>query len=324
MVLLATSLLLCVAIFICYVRQPDPLAGVTAWPVWLWAVWALLLAPIGLSRATKRAFLGVCCVWLLCVGILAEEPRSMARRPRLSEREFEASRERAEAVRIVTLNCAGGDPTAAAEVADYDPDVVLLQESPGEKEVRSLADDLFGPDAAVVWGADTSVVARGAISTVSEQRDAHATVAQVDLVSGIRLGAVSLRLSPPVFRTDVWSMGYWRSHEANRRRHREEMAGIIEDMQALPADAPLVAGGDFNVPAGDAVTRLLRSRLHDAFRQGGVGWGSTVLNNYPVLRFDQVWISEPLRAVRVRAHRTKHSDHRLVVCDVAIVKDSRE
>ncbi|MEN6581066.1 MAG: hypothetical protein ABFD54_01285 [Armatimonadota bacterium] len=52
-------------------------------------------------------------------------------------------------------------------------------------------------------------------------------------------------------------------------------------------------------------------RMHDAR-----GWGNTVLNDFPVQRIDQVWLSDGLRAISVRAHKTRHSDHRLVVCDV--------
>jgi len=88
----------------------------------------------------------------------------------------------------------------------------------------------------------------------------------------------------------------------------------------VPPDTPIILGGDFNAPAGDAVLRLLRPRLHDAFREGGRGWGNTVLNDLPVLRFDQTWLSGDLRATRVHARKTQRSDHRMVVCDILLTR----
>jgi hypothetical protein len=280
------------------------------------------MALLGLSRATKRTFLLVFCLWLAYLAVLAEEPRSVFRTPRLSTREFWAARERGEVVRVVSLNCAGGDADTAAEVKGCDPDIVLLQESPVEEEVRLLAEDLYGDDAAVVWGLDASVLARGVVSATPAEGDTHLVAVHLELPSGQRLNVISLRLSPPMFRLDIWSRGYWRDHAANRRRHRREMENVAEMLGALPADAPVVLGGDFNARAGDAITEILHPRLHDAFREGGVGWGNTVLNDYPVLRFDQVWVSEDLRAVHARSHRTEHSDHRMAVCDVVLPEGS--
>lgn len=67
-------------------------------------------------------------------------------------------------------------------------------------------------------------------------------------------------------------------------------------LTALPSGQPIIMGGDFNSPAGDAVFRLIPARLHDSFREGGIGWGDTAFNHVPVLRVDQVWISDQLRA----------------------------
>ena len=40
------------------------------------------------------------------------------------------------------------------------------------------------------------------------------------------------------------------------------------------------------------------------------------LSDIPLLRIDQIWTSDHFRAVRVRARKTEHSDHRMVVCDL--------
>ncbi len=95
----------------------------------------------------------------------------------------------------------------------------------------------------------------------------------------------------------------------------EELAGFLNG--AAP-DGPLLVGGDFNAPAGDAIYRLLRPRLRDAFAVAGRGWGNTALNDIPVSRIDQVWASDAFRPTAVTARRTAYSDHRMVVADLQL------
>ena len=83
----------------------------------------------------------------------------------------------------------------------------------------------------------------------------------------------------------------------------------------------MIVGGDFNAPQGDAVFRLLRPKLHDAFAEGGRGWGNTILNDVPVLRIDQFWVSETFRSDSVVARGTRNSDHRMVICDLRLEGD---
>jgi hypothetical protein len=64
-------------------------------------------------------------------------------------------------LRVVTINCDLGSQSAAAEAVRFDPDIVLLQESPSEETVRALAQSLFGPAGDSVWSSDCSIVARG-------------------------------------------------------------------------------------------------------------------------------------------------------------------
>lgn len=88
-----------------------------------------------------------------------------------------------------------------------------------------------------------------------------------------------------------------------------------DSLAAVPSDRPIVLGGDCNAPAGDGALQVWSTRLNDAFDKAGVGWGNTVLNGFPVLRFDQLWSSPGLFPTEVRSVCTEHSDHRLVVGD---------
>ena len=69
----------------------------------------------------------------------------------------------------------------------------------------------------------------------------------------------------------------------------------------------------------DRSLRPITAFLQDGFGEAGIGWGNTITNNLPVHRIDQIWISQGLRALAVSARRTRHSDHRMVVCDIAPV-----
>ena len=101
-------------------------------------------------------------------------------------------------------------------------------------------------------------------------------------------------------------------------KRREQLRIIARQLDTVPASVPVVVGGDFNAPQGDAVFRVLQPRLHDVFREGGRGWGDTITNKIAALRIDQVWASGVLRAVDVGASMTRHSDHRMVICDLSV------
>jgi vancomycin resistance protein VanJ len=316
--MIGLSASLCLALSICYALRPDACAAVTLWPPWLWLVPGLAILLLGCRRRHRRAALCAAALWLAYLLIFCEEPRTMLRFGGLSDAEFAQARRRGEALRIISLNCAGGSAEAAAEVEPYDPDIVLLQESPSESDVRALAERLFGDHASIVSEFDAAIIARGYLTPSPRDLPRHVAGARLRSPTGFEAGIFSLRLHPPILRADLWSPSAWRAQRANRQMRREQMERIAREIEALPEDRPIILGGDFNAPAGDAVFRVLRPRLHDASREGGRGWGNTVLNELPVLRFDQVWLSARLRAARVHSHRTQHSDHRMVVCDLLI------
>lgn len=311
-VMLSLSVLLCVAVSFCYWLRPDSCAAVTVLPTWVWLALGLVLTGLGWNRTGKRSFTVVAFLWLLFLLVFVEEARSLIR--------FRRLRRDGNALRVVSLNCAGGSKDAAAEVEQYRPDIVLLQESPSRNEVKDLARQLFKEDAGFVWGVDASIIARGKVVPVDlpVRLRTDFVQARVQLTSGVELEVISLRLLPGVVRMDLWSRSCWQAHAEHRRAQREQLQAVAQQIDAVPHTTPLIVSGDFNAPAGDAIFRLLQPRLHDAFKEGGTGWGNTILNDTPVLRIDQIWVSERFRAMAVVARRTKHSDHRMVVCDLVV------
>lgn len=295
---------------ICHFLQPDDWAAVTAIPLWCWVLACVILSMLGTPFASRRVravndlVIGV----VLLVGV--EQTYSLSRwawRSALGSPEVAAG----ERLRVVTINCSGGSRQAAAEAKVHQPDVVLLQESPSEEQIQSLAAELFGEQGSVAWSRDCSILARGALSEVDRQ--AHHTQALLTLPDGRQVALFCLRLSPPVVRYDLWNKSCWIEHTDQRLVHRQEADAIAAALAAVPTDGAIVLGGDCNVPAGDGALESWQPEVRDAFAVAGIGWGCTVLNRVPVLRFDQLWCSQLVEPVSVIAAKSQFSDHRLVV-----------
>jgi endonuclease/exonuclease/phosphatase (EEP) superfamily protein YafD len=314
----AASLFLWLVTSVSYGTRADALAAVTVFPAWLWIALGLFFALLTLLAGLRRYALAVALLWLVFTFLFVDEWQ--AARHLLPAAQVRS----ADRLRVVSLNCAGGSAVAAGEVVGYRPDVVLLQESPGTVEVEALAQRLYGNAANAVCGPDGSLMAAGTVEPLPLARKdrMHFVAARVRLpaTKGSRtLYVISLRLSPTIFRMDLWSPECWRAQRENRRTRREELRAVIDLVAGLPMDSLVLVGGDFNAPAGDAVFRLLAARgLRDAFAEAGRGWGDTIINDLPFHRIDQVWFRAPtLHALDTRAHRTENSDHRMVACDFA-------
>ncbi len=315
---LVASAALCVAISVCYWRQPDYLIPVTLVPAWFWLLPGLALAVRGMSRRYKLWSLGVVALWAAYTAVMVEEARSLVRIKRWPTAEWNLARDRGRGIRVVSLNCAAADRHAAAEVVKWAPDIVLLQESPSREHLERLARELYGSDGAFLWGGDTSILARGRIQAAHPDRAPHFAHATVELPTGMAVDVLSVRLSPPVFRLDFWMPSFWADHRDKRIKHCRQILDVHQRIQTLPRSSAIVVGGDFNAPPDDASLVPLQERLFDTFREAGHGWGNTGTNNFPFFRVDQIWASRQFRAESVTAQKTNHSDHRMVVGDLIL------
>ena len=295
--------------------QPDALAALSLIPTWCW-----LVAGLGtfiLSRRMRpRGWLFVMAMlWITFTACVIEEVRSLSRSiwsrivtpVSIEPRELR--------LRVVSLNCADGSLRTAREVAALTPDIVLLQESPGRHELEQLATELFGESHGVLWSPDTSIVARWPI-TLSERRD-HFVVGRVQPPSNPAFKIVSLRLAPPTVRYDLWNPACWREQFAKRKQHNQqldELASLLIESD----NVPIILGGDFNAAQHDRSTQVLRRLGRDTFDIAGRGWGNTVLNRIPVMRFDQIWASDHFLPLATWAIHSEHSDHRMAVSDLVL------
>ena len=321
---LGASAALCAAVSLLSALQPDACAAVLVLPRWVWLAPGLLLVAVGWRQKGKRYAGTIAALWLVYAVLYVEEIASLARWRGRRQAEWQSARARGEALRVISLNCGGGDPKAAAEMAGYQPDIVLLQESPPRSDVEQLATQFFGAEAGVLCGLDASIIVRGQLAPVGVtlSRDVNFAQARVRLTSGLEVEVISVRL-PPLYdvRMDLWSPACWRAQAAARRTVRQLMVELARRVEAIPRTVPIIVGGDFNAPGRDGPFRVLGPRLHDAFAEGGLGWGNTLLNELPVVRIDQIWLSGDFRALSVVARRTLHSDHRAVVCDLVDVRN---
>jgi endonuclease/exonuclease/phosphatase (EEP) superfamily protein YafD len=315
---LGLSTTLCFAAACVYEFQPDWCAAVLLYPRWVWLVGGLLLSLAALTREHRKIPLIIASLWLIYGVGFVEEFHSLARWRPVPSPEWIAARESGVAIRIVTLNCNGGNEEAATEVSALNADIVLFQESPLRPKLREMAQKLVGAPASALCGSDVSILARGEITPMPlpDLWNIPFSHAHVRLASGRELDIIAVRLHPYDIRADLWSPDCWRRHRANRLLQRSQLDWLIHHIAAIAPETSLIVAGDFNMQAGDRNLLVLRPRLRDTFGDSGIGWGCTIDNALPVLRIDQVWCSDHFLVDSVSAHNTIHSDHRLVVADL--------
>lgn len=306
----ALSAVLCVAVVVVYAYRADACAAATVFPIWVWVLAGLAFVAFARREVGRRWCVFAALAWCAVMLAFADHPTSILR--------FSGDVE-PKTLRIVSLNCASSR-RALREVAVLHPDIVLVQESPGRESLAALAQEMFGAEGQVIWGPDASIIARGRLTPMAMPRSVagNAAHARLELANGLEIEIVSLRLEPALVRVDLWSPDCWREQAANRRRRRSQLQAIVGALAASSSKTPLIVGGDFNAPPGDAVFRSLKPRWHDAFSDAGRGWGNTIINSAPFLRIDQIWLSPQWKAVDVFSRATEHSDHRMVVCDVVL------
>jgi endonuclease/exonuclease/phosphatase family metal-dependent hydrolase len=307
------SAALLVFVAVCYWRRPDVCTVVTLFPPWCWVLIGGAVAGLAFSRVRWWPSVILAVGWLTFLVGFADEPSSFVRM-------WLPQPARSESLRVVTLNCAGVG-SAARAVRAFDPDIVLVQESPSSGDLEALATDMFGSTTNLVRGVDASILARGRVQEVQVPRQSRGNFvhARVEL-RGQAVNVISLRLWPCPVQFNLWSPDCWRYYQWNREGRRRQLAQVADYIATLPDDVPLIVGGDFNCPPRDAVFRLLEPRLTDAYSVAGRGWGATIiaLAGWQLIRIDQIWVSGQLQPLGVVARFAEGSDHSMVVADFAV------
>ncbi len=315
-----TSYLVCgagVLVLLFYHFQFDILAPVTMIPPWLWMVAACLLTGFSYRAFSRWRLVFTLVVWSTFLTLFVEEARSLIRISGLNriERSLDHSIDR---LRIATLNCQGSY-AAAMEMKGYQPDIVLLQESPGMSQLPKIANALLGPESGWISCGDASILVRGKLVPIVSDQSSYFAHAVVTAPNGLEFDVVSLRLSPPVFRFDFWNADFWNAHLETRKHHRLQLEAIVAHLNRAAKTNCWIIGGDFNLVGNDGALNAMEG-LSESFYEAGSGWGNTATNKYPLFRVDQIWTNS---AFGCRAHRTiatQNSDHRMVIADLVPAK----
>ncbi|HOO20235.1 MAG TPA: endonuclease/exonuclease/phosphatase family protein [Kiritimatiellia bacterium] len=308
MIFLWVEILFAWLLFAAYRFRPDFLAAVTVLPAWIWL--AAALPGIWFLRRRRLAGGLFALSWLLFAACHVEEPRSLVRGWIFPVEESSS----APVLRLVTLNCGGGQAAALGDLKPLRPDVIFLQEPPPRADVEHLVRELYGSEGAFLYDLDTAILVRGALDDVRRNgsRLFYSHAAAV-LQGADPVHLVSLRLATGHVQVNLWNPDCWDTHYRHRRH---QMAQLREITETLPPDAARIVAGDFNAPQGDKIFSLLGPRMSDAFAAAGRGLGNTLLNDRPVLRIDQIWVSDEFAVLQAFARKSSASDHRLVVADV--------
>jgi endonuclease/exonuclease/phosphatase (EEP) superfamily protein YafD len=316
--LLAASTTLYLATTVFFLGLWDQVAAITTFPQWSWALIGVLMTAISwrLLGRTAKGPRWLLLLWFATILAFADNLGPVIRG--LIRGSTPGTSVPDGTLRIVTLNCASSS-AAAAEVTQFKPDIVLLQESPTSNEVARLARSWFGDSAAFVAGYDCAIVARFPLHASEARPPVHYTRAVVSIPAQAakqELLVTSLRFTPPLGSMDLWNPATWRAYLRDRRLRKQQLRTVLDAVSSR-TDLPEILGGDFNAPANDGLYRLL-SGFQDTHRSAGRGWGNTALNTLPFFRPDQIWV-RGLSPTAAYAIRTVHSDHRMVVADVQVV-----
>lgn len=296
-----------------WVMQPTGLIALLYVPVGGWVTVGLLTAVMGQGHRWRQSLIAS---WLTLCIVLSEPVWSIPRGW------FQAPFERR--LRVVSLNCNVGNQAAAREVIKLRPDLVLFQETVSKPVAQEVARELWADTGAVAATAECSIIADGNLRVLAADPAAAFVLCEWTTRAGESCLVASVRLAPPATRLDLWNDAARQEH-ADRCRNR---AQVIEHLLKLiakhhKAHQLVLIGGDFNtVPKDRTLLNALSSQaelqFRDSFSLGGVGWGDTVLNDFPFQRFDQIWLTQKgsIPGVRCAAVGTANSDHRLALCDI--------
>lgn len=315
------SLLMHVLTVWCYAKQPDSMAAFTVLPIWFWGGIGLVLSVIAFSFLKAPLSLIVTAVWAVTLSVAMDEAKVLSNigHPEIAvERTLEADEKRI--LRVATLNCSvfkQGDPTE--DLKKWNPDIVLIQEVYPHL-VKRIAEKLYDGR-----GDYRAYLTNGVVTRFEIKREVRNPLIRnqqvtVRLPSGRDVEVVNVHLATAATDLRFWNESSRAMHRRNRNLRRKELSVILQVLEQTSSfpSTPTILGGDFNSSATDVVHRQLVRNFEDSFAKVGRGWGNTFHRRFPVLRIDCLYATPHFRPQGCGVAVTKHSDHRMVVCDYVL------
>ena len=301
-----------------FARRWDEAAALTVIPFFAYAAGGLVAA-LGCLFVFRNGISKVAAlIWLVTLVTCPDEVAGLVRvwkqkpQPGVPAAYSEVERP----LRVITLNCRKREVKNLEQIAKWQPDIVLLQESPYRTRLKKFADECFGEGGGDIampsW--DCAIIARGRVTI--RKTPHYFAQAKVELPGGPSVEVVSLHLHGATTSLSLHKKKTRHLHRVSRHTRMAQVSNILQSIKKHGAWRPCIIGGDFNSPAGDPAYAALKVNYADSFGAAGRGWGNTVMNRYPVHRIDQIWASSSsLEPVRSCAVATEYSDHRMVVSD---------
>jgi Endonuclease/Exonuclease/phosphatase family len=292
-VLPVALLLLYTVVGVCLLNRWDSAVPITLVPIWVWSI-------IGMTGALVAWFFDrtikplVIFFLYLFTGVgLAEETHGIIRELAFASRgQSDNGTGKESPFRVISLNC-GGSELPLRRVANLKPDLLLLQQAPGEGAILDVANDLYGVDRSFVLHGGSAILTRGiflSTITVPETSTIHV---RLQLTDGSIIDVTNLSLPRCAPHLSMWQPTAWGPLVEARQHNRRLVRTYLGENRITRSTMGRIIGGDFGTPPGDDVFRPLQSAgLLDSFAGRGVGWGNTDPPAYAVLRLDQIWISD--------------------------------
>lgn len=319
----ALVFLLYLVVVVCLLNRWDSMVAITLPPLWTWTVVGVLASLLSWILFRGGASIVVLVIWLVTAVLFSEETHSLVRE--LAETvDPKPLPHEDERIRVANLN-AGSKAEALDAAVELAPDILVVQEAPGEEAIAATTRELFGVEGTYLIGNNSAILARGEILDTIVEPESNAIHARLRIEEGFVIDITGVEMQACIPRLSLWSADTWKELSDLRMRNRRQLRTHLGENEITRDTTGRIISGGFQTPPGDDVFRPLESNeLLDSFAKTGLGWGNTYPAEYPILRLDQIWTSENLPPVRSVAVPNPESDHRIVVSDLRLPPAAEE
>lgn len=291
-------------LFVVYWRRPDWATALTIFPAWSW----LLVWVLAIPAFRHGSFKIACVLWLVFALTFVEEIRSLSK-------SLLPKSDQAAHLKVVTINCSGS-MDALLYALEEAPDIVLIQETPQQTQVREWVQQ--NDSYVYAHGIDTSILVKGHIRHIGAKGFFYNTV--LAEINGANYHLTSLRLATSNPRMDLWNSDCWVQQRAKREQQIQQISEVVRALPPTQDRHRVILGGDFNVPQGDRVFSKIDPLLVDSFASGGRGWCNTIVDSLPLLRIDQIWTSLDMRSPKAFVKSVDKTDHKMYVAELSLTE----
>jgi vancomycin resistance protein VanJ len=205
---------------------------------------------------------------------------------------------------------------------DADPDVVAVQELPGEVPIDYFTGEGWHVrrEGRLLFASRYPIGQANSLGTQSMQLPGLIMRYELDTPGGA-IVLYSLHLASP--REGLYDTTHHpesgnvelEDNSVVRFRQSESLAHIVER-----ETKPVLLMGDFNTPPESAIFRRVWDRYHDAFTEAGWGWGYTFLGGRTAVRIDHILAGPDWYCERCWVGPFIGSPHRPVLADLLLAE----